>query len=173
MCDTFSVEESAIEAQAVAVWTKRTRGALANLKPRNRYIFAARHLRETPETLASLAERFGVSIERIRQLDIEAAARVQQIIAQPFNEAASRFPSRAGRLQHEIAAMPPAKDPADNVTRTAIVGMFGISHSDESPAVERKIQRTLAAEARRRSRVDRVRARAKMAGLTWAKEIAA
>jgi RNA polymerase sigma-32 factor len=48
--------------------------ALASLSPRERQILEARHLSEDSPTLAELGERFGISRERVRQLEERALA---------------------------------------------------------------------------------------------------
>lgn len=52
--------------------------AIEVLNGRERQIFEARHLAEAPETLEELAERFGVSRERIRQIEVRAFEKVRK-----------------------------------------------------------------------------------------------
>jgi RNA polymerase sigma-32 factor len=51
--------------------------ALATLDPREQEIVRARNLREEPETLEDLSKRFGVSRERVRQLEERALNKLQ------------------------------------------------------------------------------------------------
>jgi RNA polymerase sigma-32 factor len=51
--------------------------AVESLKDRERVIFEARCLAEDPETLEQLAVKFGVSRERIRQIEVRAFEKVQ------------------------------------------------------------------------------------------------
>ncbi|MGI9347959.1 MAG: RNA polymerase factor sigma-32 [Gammaproteobacteria bacterium] len=51
--------------------------ALASLDKRSRYIVQARHLRDRAETLHTLAARFGVSAERVRQLEAQALKKLR------------------------------------------------------------------------------------------------
>jgi RNA polymerase sigma-32 factor len=51
--------------------------ALETLDTREREIVRARNLREEPETLEDLSKRFGVSRERVRQLEERAIAKLQ------------------------------------------------------------------------------------------------
>jgi RNA polymerase sigma factor (sigma-70 family) len=171
--DGISVEDSAIRDQAVTLWIKRLDAALASLSEREREIYSARRLRENPATLGKLAQDFGVSIERIRQIEIKAAANVQQLIAQPWKGSASRFLSKADRLKREIEALEPSKDPADNVTRSAVVAVFGISRSPACVSMESRIRRTFKLEARRQELAQQQRGRARLQGLTWAMGVAA
>jgi len=54
--------------------------ALDALKPRARRIFEGRRLAEDPMTLADLANEFGVSRERVRQIEVRAFEKVQKIM---------------------------------------------------------------------------------------------
>lgn len=58
--------------------------ALAQLTQREREIFTARRLSEDPVTLEELGERYGVSRERVRQLEVRAFAKVQSVVTQGF-----------------------------------------------------------------------------------------
>ena len=50
------------------------------LNERERRIFEARRLAEEPITLAELAEEFGVSRERVRQIEVSAFEKVQKAV---------------------------------------------------------------------------------------------
>ena len=52
--------------------TSRMREALTTLDDRSRYILESRWLTEDKQTLHKLADRFGVSAERIRQIEVSA-----------------------------------------------------------------------------------------------------
>src|SRR6516164_7569439 len=54
--------------------------ALGALKPRARRILEGRRLAEDPMTLAELADEFGVSRERVRQIEARAFEQVQKIM---------------------------------------------------------------------------------------------
>ena len=54
--------------------------ALAVLNERDRRIFEGRRLAEDPITLAELADEFGVSRERVRQLEVRAFEKVQKAV---------------------------------------------------------------------------------------------
>ncbi len=54
--------------------------AMDILNERERRIFEARRLSEKPETLESLSEEFGVSRERIRQIEVRAFEKVQEAV---------------------------------------------------------------------------------------------
>jgi len=56
------------------------RGALSVLNERERRIFEARRLAEDPSTLEQLSEEFGVSRERVRQIEVRAFEKVQAAV---------------------------------------------------------------------------------------------
>ena len=55
-------------------------GALDVLNPRERRIFEARRLSDDPITLEGLSEEFGVSRERVRQIEVRAFEKVQAAV---------------------------------------------------------------------------------------------
>src|SRR6266403_1024632 len=55
-------------------------GAIGVLNPRERRIFEARRLAEDPMTLEDLAAEFGVSRERVRQIEVRAFEKVQSAV---------------------------------------------------------------------------------------------
>jgi RNA polymerase sigma-32 factor len=57
-------------------------GALEVLNERERRIFEARRLADEPMTLEQLAEEFGVSRERVRQIEVRAFEKVQQAVVE-------------------------------------------------------------------------------------------
>jgi RNA polymerase sigma-32 factor len=54
--------------------------ALSTLNDREKRIFEARRLAEDPATLEDLSEEFGVSRERIRQIEVRAFEKVQAAV---------------------------------------------------------------------------------------------
>jgi RNA polymerase sigma-32 factor len=56
------------------------RNALTVLNPRERRIFEARRLAEEPITLEDLSTEFGVSRERVRQIEVRAFEKVQEAV---------------------------------------------------------------------------------------------
>jgi RNA polymerase sigma-32 factor len=56
------------------------RDALSVLNPRERRIFEARRLAEDPITLEELSTEFGVSRERVRQIEVRAFEKVQEAV---------------------------------------------------------------------------------------------
>jgi RNA polymerase sigma-32 factor len=55
-------------------------GAIGVLNPRERRIFEARRLADDPMTLEDLAAEFGVSRERVRQIEVRAFEKVQSAV---------------------------------------------------------------------------------------------
>ncbi|WP_181703122.1 RNA polymerase sigma factor RpoH [Chthonobacter albigriseus] len=64
--------------------------AMAVLNERERRIFEARRLAEEPMTLEDLSTEFGVSRERVRQIEVRAFEKVQDAVKKFALEAASR-----------------------------------------------------------------------------------
>jgi RNA polymerase sigma-32 factor len=60
--------------------------ALSVLNDRERRIFEARRLADDPITLEELAEEFGVSRERVRQIEVRAFEKVQQAVKDRVSE---------------------------------------------------------------------------------------
>ncbi len=56
------------------------RTALSVLNPRERRIFEARRLAEDPITLEELSSEFGVSRERVRQIEVRAFEKIQEAV---------------------------------------------------------------------------------------------
>jgi RNA polymerase sigma-32 factor len=54
--------------------------ALTVLNDRERRIFEARRLADDPITLEELADEFGVSRERVRQIEVRAFEKVQKAV---------------------------------------------------------------------------------------------
>jgi len=63
--------------------------AMNVLNDREREIFKARRLREKPLTLEQLAQKFGVSRERIRQIEVRAFEKVQEKVQEAVQAASS------------------------------------------------------------------------------------
>jgi RNA polymerase sigma-32 factor len=59
---------------------KALRNAVSVLNPRERRIFEARRLSDDPITLEELSSEFGVSRERVRQIEVRAFEKVQEAV---------------------------------------------------------------------------------------------
>ncbi len=56
--------------------------ALALLNERERHIFVSRRLRDAPRKLEEIAGEFGVSRERVRQIEMRAFEKIRQVVTQ-------------------------------------------------------------------------------------------
>lgn len=78
------------ELAAASEWTGQVRSAVERalkiLDPRERFIAERRLLQDDPPTLSSLAQHFGFSRERARQLELRARSKLRAALA-PFGEA--------------------------------------------------------------------------------------
>ncbi|MDX8401385.1 MAG: RNA polymerase factor sigma-32 [Mariprofundaceae bacterium] len=73
-------EEKVIEMGWAAHRRKALEQAMRALPERDRAIIERRHRREPPATLKELAEEFGISIERVRQLESRAMKRLRAAV---------------------------------------------------------------------------------------------
>ena len=64
--------------------------ALASLNERERRVFEARRLVDEPVTLEDLSQEFGVSRERIRQIEVRAFEKVQKAVQAAASQALIR-----------------------------------------------------------------------------------
>ena len=73
-------EEQLAESQQLDNRRSALSGALSVLNDRERRIFEARRLTDDPMTLEDLAAEFGVSRERVRQIEVRAFEKVQKAV---------------------------------------------------------------------------------------------
>ncbi len=76
--DTFDQEKFLEDSQTRLLVAKKIKEALANLKDRERYIIERRILTDSPETLEKLSRKFGISRERVRQIEKNALNKIRQ-----------------------------------------------------------------------------------------------
>ena len=74
-------ETNLVEREEFTNRRKALRSALSMLNERERRIFEARRLAEEPITFEELAEEFGVSRERVRQIEVCAVEKMQKAVA--------------------------------------------------------------------------------------------
>jgi RNA polymerase sigma-32 factor len=74
------------------------KGALSVLNPRERRIFEARRLADDPVTLEELSAEFGVSRERVRQIEVRAFEKVQAAVKAGVARAQLAHPSAPAAL---------------------------------------------------------------------------
>jgi len=72
---------------------KALASALSVLNDRERRIFETRRLAEDPITLAELADEFGVSRERVRQIDVTRSRRCRRRVKDRISAIELRRPS--------------------------------------------------------------------------------
>jgi RNA polymerase sigma-32 factor len=78
--DHDSQEKVLAESEEFATRRKALSEALSVLNDRERRIFEARRLTDEPVTLEELADEFGVSRERVRQIEVRAFEKVQKAV---------------------------------------------------------------------------------------------
>ena len=78
--DHDSQEKVLAENEELATRRKALSEALSVLNDRERRIFEARRLTDEPVTLEELADEFGVSRERVRQIEVRAFEKVQKAV---------------------------------------------------------------------------------------------
>src|SRR5215210_4521499 len=80
--DSASQESVLVESEEFDNRRKALGQALSVLNERERRIFEARRLADNPITLEELASEFGVSRERVRQIEVRAFEKVQKAVRQ-------------------------------------------------------------------------------------------
>jgi RNA polymerase sigma-32 factor len=78
--DSATQETTLAESEEFDNRRKALSDALSVLNERERRIFEARRLADDPVTLEELAEEFGVSRERVRQIEVRAFEKVQKAV---------------------------------------------------------------------------------------------
>ncbi|MGH1418464.1 MAG: RNA polymerase sigma factor RpoH [Hyphomicrobiaceae bacterium] len=92
--DTPNQEAMLVEEEELDHRRDYLSSALSGLNDRERRIFQARRLLDEPLTLEELSKEFGVSRERIRQIEVRAFEKVQKAVVEASHEA------KAGTLEH-------------------------------------------------------------------------
>jgi RNA polymerase sigma-32 factor len=78
--DTPTQEDRLVEDEELQRRKSYLSSAMSVLNDRERRVFEARRLAEEPATLEQLSEEFGVSRERIRQIEVRAFEKVQKAV---------------------------------------------------------------------------------------------
>jgi RNA polymerase sigma-32 factor len=76
--DTMDQETRLAEAEEMGERHNLLAGAMGELSERERDIIEARRLRDDPATLEELSQKYGVSRERVRQIEVRAFEKLQQ-----------------------------------------------------------------------------------------------
>jgi len=95
------------EEQELARRRQALSAAIEKLSPRERHIFTARFLTEDPPNLEHLAEEYGISRERVRQIERRSFEKVQS----------SMLPEAAGNIRRNRKRVVDSRDSAQNVQR--------------------------------------------------------
>ncbi len=77
--DTVDQEKLLEDSQARPIIRKKIEEALSNLKSRERYIIEKRILTDSPQTLETLSRKFGISRERVRQIEKNALKKIEGV----------------------------------------------------------------------------------------------
>jgi RNA polymerase sigma-32 factor len=91
--DTMNQEDRLAESEEKDQRHTMLTNALEGLNERERRVFEARRLAEDPLTLEQLSEEFGVSRERIRQIEVRAFEKVQKAVQKAATQASLRAPA--------------------------------------------------------------------------------
>src|ERR1700752_1175226 len=94
--DTMDQETALAESEERDIRREMLNSALKGLNPRERRVFEARRLAEEPLTLEELSAEFGVSRERIRQIEVRAFEKVQRAVQKAASAAQMPEPAPAG-----------------------------------------------------------------------------
>jgi RNA polymerase sigma-32 factor len=84
--ETPDQEERLAESEELDNRRQLLRDALGVLNDREKRIFEARRLAEEPMTLEDLSTEFGVSRERVRQIEVRAFEKVQKAVQKGARE---------------------------------------------------------------------------------------
>ncbi|ODN68575.1 RNA polymerase sigma factor RpoH [Methylobrevis pamukkalensis] len=93
--DSDSQETVLAEQEEMDLRRKMLKDAMGVLNERERRIFEARRLAEDPMTLEDLSTEFGVSRERVRQIEVRAFEKVQETMQQAARDQVARQSSRS------------------------------------------------------------------------------
>lgn len=77
-----SPEAIVAQREEAGIHNEMLQAALAELPERERHIFVERRLKDDPMTLEQLGEVYGISRERVRQLEVRAFEKVQKAVIQ-------------------------------------------------------------------------------------------
>jgi RNA polymerase sigma-32 factor len=94
--DTMDQETALAESEERDIRREMLNSALKGLNPRERRVFEARRLAEEPLTLEELSAEFGVSRERIRQIEVRAFEKVQRAVQKAASATHMPEPAHAG-----------------------------------------------------------------------------
>jgi RNA polymerase sigma-32 factor len=79
-------DERVAEAQERSIRHDLLQEALATLNDRERHILTERRLTDDPKTLEDLSQEYGVSRERVRQIEVRAFEKLQKAMLEVAGE---------------------------------------------------------------------------------------
>jgi RNA polymerase sigma-32 factor len=91
--DTADQETRLAEREEMSDRHELLMGAMKDLTDRERDIIQARRLQDEPATLEELSQKYGVSRERVRQIEVRAFEKLQRGIKSAMNHAALPAPA--------------------------------------------------------------------------------
>ncbi len=94
--ETPNQEETLAESEELGIRKAYLVNAMSSLNEREKRIFEARRLQEDPATLEDLSTEFGVSRERIRQIEVRAFEKVQKAVQKAAKTSNGQIEGRAG-----------------------------------------------------------------------------
>jgi RNA polymerase sigma-32 factor len=94
--ETDNQETALVESEELSMRAKLLGKALDKLNERERRVFEARRLRDEPLTLEELSQEFGVSRERIRQIEVRAFEKIQKAVRNAAQAAMGPRTAEAG-----------------------------------------------------------------------------
>jgi RNA polymerase sigma-32 factor len=89
-------EQTLVQGEESSMRHEMLTEAMQKLNDRERRVFEARRLRDDPVTLEDLSQEFGVSRERIRQIEVRAFEKVQKAVKAAAAKALAPKPQLAG-----------------------------------------------------------------------------
>ncbi len=98
--DSADQESILAESEETANRRAALNQALGVLNPRERRIFEARRLADDPMTLEDLSTEFGISRERVRQIEVRAFEKVQQTAREGVARVEAARPLRLAGPEH-------------------------------------------------------------------------
>ena len=98
--DSENAEQVMVRQDELESRRAMLKDALASLSTREKRVFLARRLEEEPITLEDLSQEFGISRERVRQIEVRAFEKVQKAV-----KASARDQARGNKLiEHQPGA---------------------------------------------------------------------
>jgi len=97
--DTDTQEDMLVESEEKRMRLELLNEAMDKLTDRERRVFEARRMQEDPATLEDLSQEFGVSRERIRQIEVRAFEKVQKAVKNAAQKALAPKPAIAAEAR--------------------------------------------------------------------------